>query len=172
MLIRCHLAQRARTCDSVRREEDEEPLNGEKSLKNPLGIIHSIDTDSHKRRFHIQIAQQSGAFDVEVGFAGFDAVIFGECHADGKRPHDSAMVPAQHREVLPIHARFDHAINGLQKIVAMRLNVKPDQVRAEEAIHQLALPGTNAKSFEVRPGDMPENRHPRIRPFFLDHPRQ
>jgi hypothetical protein len=74
--------------------------------------------------------------------------------------------------VLPIHARLDHAVDGFEKVVAMRLDVKADQIGAEQAIHQLALPGANAEGFRIRPGNVPEDGHAGIRPLFLDQPRQ
>ena len=54
----------------------------------------------------------------------------------------------------------------------MRLNVKPDEIGAQQAIHQLALPGADAEGFRVGPGDVPENCHARVRPLFFDQPRQ
>ena len=41
------------------------------------------------------------------------------------------MVLAQHGEVLPVHTRLYDAVDGLQEIVAVRLNVESDQVGAE-----------------------------------------
>ena len=82
------------------------------------------------------------------------------------------MVLTQDGKVLPVDARLDDAVDGLEEIVAVRLNVKSDQVGAEQTIHQLALPGANAKGFRIRPRDMPEDGHARIGPLFLDQPGQ
>ena len=54
----------------------------------------------------------------------------------------------------------------------MRLNVKSDQIRSQQSVHQLPLPRTDAECFRIGPGDMPEDGHACIRPLLLDQPRQ
>ena len=54
----------------------------------------------------------------------------------------------------------------------MRLNVKPDEIGSQQAIHQLTLPGTNAKGFRVGPRDVPEDGYAGIRSLLFDQPRQ
>src|SRR5260370_10182282 len=51
----------------------------------------------------------------------------------------------------------------------MRLNVKSDEIRSQQSVHQLPLPGTDTEGFRVGPRDMPENSHARVRPVLLDH---
>ena len=75
-------------------------------------------------------------------------------------------------EAVPLRERFQRAVYGLQEIVAVRLNVKADQIRAEEAVDQLPLPGADSENLRIWPGNMPENRHSRVGPRVLDHPRQ
>src|SRR5262249_41658205 len=65
---------------------------------------------------------------------------------------------------------FERAIHRIQKIVAVRLHVEPNQVRAEQPVDQLALPRTNRERLRIRPRDVPENRDPSVRTRFLDHP--
>jgi hypothetical protein len=50
--------------------------------------------------------------------------------------------------------------------------MEPDQVRAQHAVEQLALPRTNAESLRIRPGNVPEDRNARVGPAFLDQARQ
>src|SRR5260370_33185105 len=50
----------------------------------------------------------------------------------------------------------------------MRLNVKADQVRAEQPLQQAALPGADAGGLGVRARDMPENGQARGGALFLD----
>ncbi len=50
--------------------------------------------------------------------------------------------------------------------------MEADQVGSQQAIKQLVLPGTNLESLGVRPGNVPEDRHPGIGPRSLDQPRQ
>ena len=77
------------------------------------------------------------------------------------------MVVALHREVFPIDARLDDPVDRLQKIGAMRLDVESDQIGAQQAIHQLALPGANSEGLRIRPRNVPEDRDPRVRPLCL-----
>ena len=39
----------------------------------------------------------------------------------------------------------------------MERNVKADQIRAQQSVQNLRLPGTDPKSFGIRPGNVPEN---------------
>jgi hypothetical protein len=41
------------------------------------------------------------------------------------------MVKALHGEVFPIDSRLDNPVDRLQKIGAMRLDVKPKEIRAQ-----------------------------------------
>ena len=82
------------------------------------------------------------------------------------------MVKALHREMFPVDARLNDPVDRLQKISTMGLNVEPDQVGAQQPVHQFALPWTNSEGLRIRPRDMPENGHARIRPFLLDQPGQ
>jgi len=77
-----------------------------------------------------------------------------------------------HREPVPLRNSLQRAVHGFQKIVAVRLNVKSDQVRPQQPVHELTLPGANAKHFRVRPRNVPENRDARIGPRLLYHPRE
>ena len=54
----------------------------------------------------------------------------------------------------------------------MRLHVETNQVGAQQAVQQFALPRADAKRFRVWPRDVPEDRNPGIRPLLLDHARQ
>ncbi len=75
-------------------------------------------------------------------------------------------------EAVPLGKRFERAVHRLQKIVAVRLNVKANEIGAEKTIDEFALPRTDPENFRVRPGNMPENRHSGVGPCVLDHPRQ
>ena len=78
----------------------------------------------------------------------------------------------EHGHVIAVRARLEHAIHRGQKIVAVKRNVKPDQVGTEEAVKQFGLPGTNSEGLGIGPGDMPEDCDTRIGPFLLDEARQ
>ena len=74
--------------------------------------------------------------------------------------------------MFPFHARFQGAIYGLQKIVAMGLNVKTDEICSQEPVEQLALPRTDTECLRIRPGNVPEDGYAGIRPLLFDQFRQ
>ena len=102
--------------------------------------------------------------------------MFGVFHigrnADGKWLDCSHVIFTIYREMLPFHARFQRAIYCLQKIVAMGLNVKTDQVCGQQSVEKLALPGTDTECLRIRPGNVPEDCNAGVRPLLLDHLRQ
>src|SRR5580698_8893228 len=73
--------------------------------------------------------------------------------------------------MLPIDARLDNAINCLQKIVAVGLNVEADEIGAKQAVNQLPLPWTDAEGLRIWPRNVPEDSDTGIGPFFFDQPR-
>ena len=82
------------------------------------------------------------------------------------------MVVAVDGEAFPFDAAFDGLVHGFEKIIAMRLDVETDQIGAEQAVEQFALPGTNREGFRIGPGNVPENRDASVGPRGLDQPRQ
>ena len=83
--------------------------------------------------------------------------------ADRKRPDLGLVRRARHREALVVDARLDEPIDRLEKIVAVQLHVKAEQVAAEQAVENLLLPRADAERFAVRPRDVPEVADDRIR---------
>jgi len=116
----------------------EEALDGEKALENSLGVVDAVDADAHERRLYANAAQESRAFEVVesviIIVVVFDGIVVRESNADRKRADESAMILPQCREVLPIHARFDNAVDRLEKVIAVRLDVKANQVGAEQTV--------------------------------------
>ena len=55
------------------------------------------------------------------------------------------MAAAVDREMLPVDARFQSAVHGVQEIVAVRLDVEADQIGAQHAVEQFALPGADRR---------------------------
>ena len=53
----------------------------------------------------------------------------------------------------------------------MRLNVKANQVGAQQPVNEFTLPWANPEDFGVWPGDMPENRDAGVWANFLNHAR-
>src|SRR5260370_40854272 len=75
-------------------------------------------------------------------------------------------------ETFAIDARFHNPIGCLEEVITVRLYVEPDQVGAQESIHEFSLPRANAECLLVGPRDMPENCHPSIASSLFDKPGQ
>ncbi len=116
-----------------------------------------------------KILEQRGAQFVRRDGNARLALRLAEIDADGEGPHKSDVVVALDGEALPLDARLESGIDRFQKIVAVRLDVKADQIGAEQAIEKLALPGADAEGFRVGPGNMPEDSYANVRARLLDH---
>jgi hypothetical protein len=62
---------------------------------------------------------------------------------------------------------FQGAVHRVQEVVAMKLRVKPDQIRAEQSKKKFPLPRTDPEGFGVWPGDVPENSDASVGPAFF-----
>ncbi len=82
------------------------------------------------------------------------------------------VIAALHGEVLPVHARLERPVDSLLEVVAVGLNMEPDEVRSQHAIQQFALPRADAERLRIGPWDVPEDRHSRVGALLLDHARQ
>ncbi len=71
-----------------------------------------------------------------------------------------------------LDARFEVAVHGLEKVLAVKSRVEPQDCAAEQALQQLDPPRTDAERLGVRPGDVPEGDDGRRRQTRLDHRRQ
>ena len=60
-----------------------------------------------------------------------------KCHADGESFHRSPMFVASYRKMLPVNSRLQSTVDGFQKIVAMVRNMKADQIRPKQTLHNL-----------------------------------
>ena len=92
--------------------------------------------------------------------------------ADRKRPHERRPAAAPGREVLVVDARLERAIDGVEKVVAVILDVEAEQVVAEQAVQDVFAPRADAERFAIRPRDVPELADGHVGPRFLDESRQ
>src|ERR1700682_4600276 len=95
--------------------------------------------------------------------------VFLKGDADGVRANAREMALAIDVEAIPCRERLDGAVDAMQEVIAMRLDVEADQVGAEHPVNQVALPGADAEDLRIGPGNMPENGDPGVRARFLDH---
>ena len=63
----------------------------------------------------------------------------------GNGLHHRRMAAAHDREALVVDARFERPLDGLEKVVAVILDVKRQQVVAEQPVQDLFAPRADAK---------------------------
>src|SRR6185436_20956095 len=79
---------------------------------------------------------------------------------------------ARDRELLAVDESFELAVDGVEEVVAVKLDVEREQVVAQQAVEQLALPGADPEDLGVGPGNVPELEDDGRREPLLDHARQ
>ncbi len=62
-----------------------------------------------------------------------------------------------HRVLLPVSARFQIAVHGIQKIVAVELRVEAENAASQQAFQHFVAPGTDAHPLGIGPGNVPED---------------
>src|SRR5713226_6670701 len=150
----------------------QETLNAAETLENSLGVVDAVHSDTQERSFDAQLGAESRALLPGASRLFRRCAVFRERHANGIRAHARNVALAVHGEAVPFRESFDPTVHRLQEIVAMRLYLETNQVRAKQPVDYFALPRANSKHFRIRPRNVPEDSHPRIRSRFLDHPRQ
>src|SRR5258706_12394595 len=88
------------------------------------------------------------------------------------RPDQCELLVPIDREAVPLDPAFQGLVHGFQEIVAVRLNMEAEKVRAQQSIQEFPLPGTDPEGFRVGPRYVPEDCHPGIGPFRFYEPGQ
>src|SRR5260221_13383678 len=117
----------------IRRVLIEKTLDSAEPLRNAFGIIDPIDAKPHESRLDSQLTEQFGSFRARSLRWGRSAVLL-EGHADREGPDRGEVILAADGEMFPIDPRFQRVIHGLQKIVAVRLDMESDQIRSEHSV--------------------------------------
>src|ERR1035437_7114795 len=107
----------------------EEPFNTPKALQDSFGVIHPLHSNTHECCFHAQLLEQVRSLKVERSrwVACFHRH-FGDSNADRKRPNQGKVAAAVHGESFPFNSALQDVIDGLEEIIAVRLNVESDQI--------------------------------------------
>src|ERR1700723_2887867 len=150
----------------------EHALDGPKALEDSFRVINAIDAHSEiadvNSQFVENLAARGGTIAVNVSSMLRICV----SDADRKWADESLMALAADGEAVPVGIRFECAVHRLKKIIAMRLHVEADQIGAQQAIQQFALPRANSKRFRIRPRNVPEDSDTRVRALLFDEPWQ
>ena len=147
----------------------QEPVNRQEPFDDPLGVIDPLDADGHDLAGQIQ-------FLTDLLLLFQDALRRrpenARVHADGKGPDEGFPAAPHDAEFFRIDPGFHQAVGRIQEVVAVVLNVKPDQIAAQHPFQDFLLVGADRKDLRIGPGDVPEQGDGRIRAFLLDHLRQ
>ncbi len=146
----------------------QEALNRKKPFHNPLGVVEAVDANAHRGGFDAEGLQQRCSFFVSGLVRGL-GVRIGEGDTDGERADGSVVIEALDGEVLPTDAGLDDAIDRLQEVGAMRLNVESNEVSAQQSVDEFTLPGANTECFGIRPRNVPEDGDASVGAGLLDH---
>jgi len=133
--------------------------------------IRPVHADAQEVCMDIEFPQEPGALLKNRDLFVRPIRRIRQSNADGKRLYRCKMAAAGHGHSLPLDTGFKSAIHGIEKVPAMRLNVKADQIRAQQTVEQFMLPRADSERFRIRPGNVPEDRDPGIGPPFLDQAR-
>src|SRR4029077_10237780 len=110
----------------VIRVQLEKELDGAEALENALGIVHTVDAYAKQRGANVQLVTQGGHFFVHGAMRPQRIAVFLKSHTDGIRTHASQVALSIDGEAAPFGERFDGAIDGRKKVVAVRLDMKAD----------------------------------------------
>jgi hypothetical protein len=145
----------------------EKSLDRPEALGDPLRVVDPVDPHSQVLRLDSDLLQHPLLRRLFFRRSRFQQTF--ETDADGKRLYRCRMASPSDREPLPIDFRFKKPVDGLQEVVAMKLNMESYEVRSEHPQEDLLTPRADAVGFGVRPRDVPENGHLRIGTLLLDH---
>src|SRR5204863_66825 len=124
--------------------------------RQALRVIHTLDADADELAGDTERRQRGRA----VGRPRRGAEVGRD--ADRKRPHVGRVLAADDREAVPFDPPLDGALDGLEEVVAVELRVEADEVGAQHPEQDVRLPGADADGLEVRPRNVPEERHARV----------
>ena len=147
-------------------------FDGLESLEDALGVIDAINADAEERCLDSQLSEQRAAFLLSGQVAASLRNVAGQFDADRERLDGGEVIIALDGEVLPIDARLEDAVYGIEEIVAVTANMEADEIRTKEAIEQFALPRADFKRLRCGPGDVPEDCDARLGEAIFQHPRQ
>ena len=149
----------------------EETLDAKEALKNALGVIDPIDANGNVQRIGSDFLQQCCLMRMERLSLWLRRRIR-ERNTDREGTNQRDVVVTVDRKTLPLNARLQGRVHGLQKIVAMRLNMETDEIGPQQPFQQLVLPWTYPEGLRIRPWYMPEDSDASVRAPFFDQLRQ
>ena len=92
-----------------------------------------------------------------------------EWNTDGQRADPDRPPAVLHQQAGPVHAAAQPALATVYKIDAIVLNVKADEVTAEDALEEEVAPGEYLHHVPAREGDVEEEAELAGEPLLLRH---
>ena len=138
----------------------EQAIDRGKPFGNALGIVDAID--AHQDLF---VAEPQTPAEPPFGTGmGQRQTGLHQLGIDADRigPDAGRQPAAGHRKMLPVDLGFQRAVDGVQEVVAVVLDVEGQQVVAQQAVENFLLPGADAEHLGIRPGNVPELDHDQI----------
>ena len=134
----------------------EQVVDPSKAVRDSLGVVQALDPH----------ADQIVILDVQL-FApafhgGFDLpapgllVVGLEIDADREWPHQSRMTAPVHLVPIVVNPCFDLAVDRIQEVLAVVMNVEAEQVVAQQSVKQLFSPREGPEDLAIGPGNVPE----------------
>ena len=150
----------------------EQPRERLQAIGNALGVVEAIDAEDDA--FVVEAERACGRSLISVGALGGlrRARPQRRIDADRKRPHVGRPAAAPGGEVLVVDARLERAIDGVEEVVAVILDVKAQQIVAEQPVQDVLAPRADAERLAVRPRNVPELADRHVGPRLLDESRQ
>src|SRR5579859_612400 len=106
----------------------EKAFDSAEALENPFGVINAIHTDTEKGRFDAKLFAESGALFTRRTMRVWRFPVQRSRHADGIRTDTGDAALAINFKAIPIGESFEGAIHGGEKIAAVRVNLKTDEI--------------------------------------------
>jgi len=125
----------------------------------------AIHADAEKDTLRPELRQNLGSILLATYAGIVHRSRFRQRHADWMRPDQCELLVPIDREAVPLDPAFQGLVHGFQEIVAVRLNMEAEKIRAQQSIQEFPLPGTDPEGFRVGPRYVPEDCHPGIGPF-------
>ncbi len=152
------------------RIEREKSIHGPQPFGDALGVVHALDAEQHGRVADAEAPAQPPFLAPAFVRRGRGNPV--EVDANRLRPHQRGLAAARDGGAIRLDARFQGAVHRLQKVHAVILNVKGQNVIAEKAVEDLFLPRTDTEDFAVGPGNVPKVEDDEVRPRLTEHSRQ
>ena len=149
----------------------QEFVHGMEPVENTLGVVQPFD--AHRELDPLRQPETLQHARADIGRIMRSVVGWlGPFDRDRIGMHQRRLSAVGDRRSLAIDPGFQEAIDALDEVVAVELDMESDDRAAEKPVQDLLAPRTDAEHLRVRPRDMPEGDDRRFGQPLADQPRQ